>query len=368
MTEQLRVGVVGTGWYNDIMHLPILRDDPRAKTVSICGRRRAPAEEMARKYGIPNVYTDYREMFENDNLDAAVIASPDYEHHPMTMAALDAGLHVMCEKPLASTAELAREMLARAEEVGVVHMTYFTHRWMPHLQHLEQLIKEGYIGKCYDAQFHYWQGWHRAAKYDWHYDAEIGNGILGDFGSHMINATQKFVGEITAVSAHLTAHVDRPTRDGKPMVNANDSAMLTLAIENGAHAIIHVSDVAYIGDRNQEQKMILHGDAGTIEIEIAYGRPGFEVRGVRDGEEEFRKIPTPAHMLKGADINRPMLDQAPQIFKVQHLGLYQFFDAILDGKPVPMDFREGMKVQEVVDAAIESDKKGGWVTLQRGSA
>ena len=153
MTEQVRVGVIGTGWYNDIMHLPALRDDPRATTVSICGRRREPAEEMAKKYDIPNVHTDYREMYENDNLDAVVIASPDYEHHPMTMAALDAGLHVMCEKPLASNAELAREMLARAEEVGVVHMTYFTHRWMPHLQHVQQLIDEGYIGKVFRRAF-----------------------------------------------------------------------------------------------------------------------------------------------------------------------------------------------------------------------
>ncbi len=164
MTEQIRVGVIGTGWYNDMMHLPALEYDSRAITVSICGRRREPAEEMAKKYGIPSVYTDYQEMYEKENLDAVVIASPDYEHHPMTMAALDAGLHVMCEKPLASNAELAREMLAKAEEAGVVHMTYFTHRWMPHLQHLEQLIEEGYLGMVYDAQFHYWLGWHRVAK------------------------------------------------------------------------------------------------------------------------------------------------------------------------------------------------------------
>jgi predicted dehydrogenase len=315
---------------------------------------------------MPKVYTDYRELLENDNLDAVVIATPDYLHYPMTMAALDAGLHVMCEKPLASTAELAREMVARAEEVGVVHMTYFTHLWMPHERHLKQLIEEGYIGKCYDAQFHYRQGWHREAKYDWHYDAKIGNGILGDFGSHMIIAALKFFGEITAVSAHLTAHVDRPGRDGKPMVNANDSAMLTLAFENGAHALIHVSDVAYVGDRNQEQTMILHGEAGTIEVVGDYGH-SFEVRGARDGENEIRTIPTPAHLLKGLDVDSPWIDQAPQVFKEQQLGLYLFFDAIIDGKPVEQDFRVGVKAQEVVDAAIESDKKGGWVTLTRGS-
>ena len=89
------------------------------------------------------------------------------------------------------------------------------------------------------------------------------------------------------------------------------------------------------------------------------------MRGARQDEKVIRTIPTPAHILKGADINLSLLDQAPQIFKEQHLGLYQFYDAILDGKPVPMDFREGMKVQEVVDAAIESDKKGCWIALPR---
>ena len=367
MSKQVRVGIIGTGWYNDMMHLPALQYDPRATTVAICGRRREPAEEMAKKWAIPSVYTDYKEMYENEDLDAVVIASPDYEHHPMTMAALEAGLHVMCEKPLASNAVLAREMLDKAEEAGVVHMTYYTHRWMPHLQYVQQLIEDGYIGKVYDAQFHYWQGYHRGPKYDWHYDAKFGNGILGDFGSHMINAALGFVGDVTDVFAHLTTHVDRPGPDGKPIVPANDSAMLTLKFENGAHALIQVSDVAYIGDRSQEQKMILHGEAGTLEVVGSYGH-SYEVRGARDGEKAIQTLPIPAHMLKGIDPNLPWEYQAPQVFKEQHLGLYLFFDAIVDGKPVPQDFRVGMKVQEVVDAAIESNKKGCWVSLPRNGA
>ena len=71
---------------------------------------------------------------------------------------------------------------------------------------------------------------------------------------------------------------------------------------------------------------------------------------------------------KGADLNRPLLDQAPQIFKEQHLGLYIFLDAILDGKPASADFSVGLKVQEVVDAALESDRQGCWISLPRGGA
>ncbi len=113
--------------------------------------------------------------------------------------------------------------------------------------------------------------------------------------------------------------------------------------------------------------MILHGEAGTIEVVGSYGH-SFEVRGARDGEKEIRTIPTPAHMLKGIDPNLPWEPQAPQVFKEQHLGLYLFFDAIVDGKPASPDFSVGVKVQEVVDAAIESDKKGTWVSLPQSGA
>ncbi|HRW09960.1 MAG TPA: Gfo/Idh/MocA family oxidoreductase, partial [Caldilineaceae bacterium] len=103
MTESVRVGVIGTSWYADMMHLPTLQSHSQAEIAAICGRNREPAEVLAKKYAIPAIYSDYREMIEQGNLDAVVVATPDDLHYPMVMAALDAGLHVICEKPLAST-------------------------------------------------------------------------------------------------------------------------------------------------------------------------------------------------------------------------------------------------------------------------
>ena len=104
------------------MHLPNLQSDSQANTVAICGRNRDRAEEMARKYDIPQVYTDYRTMLEDGELQAVIVATPDDQHYPVTMAALDAGLHVLCENPIALQVTQVRKMLDKAEAIGIKHM------------------------------------------------------------------------------------------------------------------------------------------------------------------------------------------------------------------------------------------------------
>ena len=99
MPGEVRVGVIGTSWWADDMHLPSIKSHPQARLAAICGRNRERAEEMAAKYDIPLVYTDYREMIAKGGLDAAVISTPDDLHYPITMAALDAGLPP-CTQPM----------------------------------------------------------------------------------------------------------------------------------------------------------------------------------------------------------------------------------------------------------------------------
>ena len=130
--EKVRIGVIGTSWWADLVHLPSIASHDRADLVAICGRNQERAREMAAKYGIGATYADYRQMIAKEGLDAVVIVTPDDMHHPMAMAALDEGLHVMCEKPLGLNVAQTAEMLAKAEEAGVTHMVYYTSRWFPH--------------------------------------------------------------------------------------------------------------------------------------------------------------------------------------------------------------------------------------------
>src|SRR3712207_1327556 len=132
MPNTLAIGVIGTSWYNDLMHLPNIKSHPQAQLVAICGRNLVRAQEMAIKYDIPAVYTDYREMLAKAKLDAVVVVAPDDLHYEMTMAALDAGLHVICEKPLTMNAQEARALADKAAAAGLQHMTFFTWRWTAH--------------------------------------------------------------------------------------------------------------------------------------------------------------------------------------------------------------------------------------------
>ena len=362
MTEQIRVGVIGTSWYADLMHLPLLQSHPQAKIAAICGRNRDRAEEMARKYDVPNVYTDYRALIEKGDLHAVVVAVPDDVHYPMTVHALDKGLYVLCEKPLAHRADQAREMFEKAEQAGVKHMTYFTYRWMPGFRHVKQLISDGYLGAPYHVHIRYLAGYGRRAYYQWKWDRRRAHGILGDLGSHMIDLARWYFGDMVGVSARLSTFVERPGKDDQPLDPANDSALLTLQFENDAVGVIQVSAVAHVGDRGQEQHVVLHGEDGTLEID-ADSAHGYTVRGARHDDEEFQVLATPDVLLAGADVNAPFMDQMMAIFRTQSVGTRLFVDAIVDGLPLSPSFYDGLQVQQVIDAANASDEQGCWVSL-----
>jgi len=355
MPESLRIGVIGASWYSDLRHLPALQSHPRAQTVAICDTDRDRAEEMAAKYGIPLVSSDYREVIDKGNLNALLVVTPDYTHHPITMDALDAGLHVLCEKPLALNARQAREMYEKAEAVGVKHMTFFTFRWPPHYRYLRELIDEGYVGRCFDCHICLLQGGGRSGQYSWRYDRKCANGFLGEYGAHMLDLARWYVGDIAKVNAHLRMLLDRPGADGGVLDPTNDAVMLAIEFANGAQGMMHLSSLAHIGNRGMDQRITLHGESGTLEATATF--TGAEIRGARDGEEEFHLLPIPERVLEGVD------KANPHHVISQFAGVYLFIDSILEDRPISPSFYDGLQAQEVMDAAIESDQRGCWVSL-----
>ena len=363
MSERVRVGLINTSWYAESLHLPSLKSHLQADVVAICGRNQVRAEALARQFAIPQVFTDYRALIEQGRLDAVVIAPPDDLHYVMTMDALDAGLHVLCEKPMALTAGQAQAMLVKAESAGVKHMVFFTFRWLPHTRYLHELIDGGCIGRCYDCAISYVHGGGRDGHYAWRLDGQRSNGILGDLGSHLIDLARWYNGEIARVSAQLATFVPRTGPDGKRVTPANDSAILQLEFANGAQGIIHASAVAHVGNRGLEQHIVLHGQDGTLESEFLFGNFGgsgasMMVRGVRATETAVRSLDIPDHIWGGVDPSRPL-----DVFIKRSAGGRSFIDAILDDHPASPSFVDGLRVQEVIDAAIESQHSGRWVSL-----
>ena len=137
------------------MHLPALHAHPNAEIIAICGRNPENAQRMAARWNIPQIYTDYRTMIDRGDLEAIVVSTANDTHYPMTMKALQSGLHVLCEKPLALTYAQAQEMADLAEEKGLKHMVPFTYSFMPTARYLKELIESGYIGQPYHLNMRY---------------------------------------------------------------------------------------------------------------------------------------------------------------------------------------------------------------------
>ena len=361
MKETVRFGVIGTSWWADSIHLPALVSDPRVALVAISGRSAERAQETAAKYGSPAVFTDYREMIAKADLDAILIAAPDDLHCEMTMAALDAGLHVLCEKPLALNASDAKAMYDRAEAAHVRHMVFFTWRWMPHIRYMRELIDQGVLGHLYHAQFSFMMGGGLNPEYQWRLDRTRANGVLGDLGSHMFDMARYLAGDVTRVSAHLASHVRHTGSDGKPVDPANDSALALLEFAGGAQGGVHVSVVARVADPFFEQQLVLHGEKGSIKADMTIG--GGVMLQVAQGDAPMQPVTIPARYWEGVDSSQPFFDQFAMFFSSQPNGSRLFVEGILENRPVVPSFYEGWKAQQIIDAAIAANERGCWVDV-----
>ena len=366
MDNLIRVGVIGTSFYSDKMHLTSLKSHPRARIEAVCGRNRERAEEIAAKYEVPKVFTDFREMIESGSLDAVVIATPEDMHYEMTMAALDAGLHVLCEKALARTGREAGAMYRAARDAGVKHMVAFTYRWFPCYRYLAQLIAEGYVGRIFDISIQFWS-WHgRDGKMPWRFDARRSNGALSDLGSHMIDLARWLAGDIAEVTATLSVCMERTRSDGTSDDPANDTAVLAVRFADGATGSIAVSAASVEADRVQEQRVTIHGVKGTLEC--IYSMQGtdwsagrmftpFEILGVKAGGR-FESLTVPESIWGKADRSNMILGQF-----TESQGARGFVDAIIENRPAAPGFDAGYAAQRVIDAALESDRSGRWVKV-----
>jgi predicted dehydrogenase len=362
MADQIRVGIVGSSWFADMLHLPNLKSHPDAHLSAICGRNRERAEEMAGKYGFDKVFTDYRALIDSGTVEALVVVAPDDLHYEITMEALEAGLHVLCEKPLALSGTHAKSMHDKAAATGVKHMTFFTYRWLPQYRYVKRLIDEGYIGRCYHFNCRYLGGYGRDSEYGWRFDGQRSNGILGDLGSHMIDLAHWWVGNIAQVSGRIGTYVERPGPEGQPLDPANDAATMSLGFANGAQGVIHVSAVADMGERGQEQHFVLYGESGTLEITMNYSQ-GVRIRGIQQGDDQFTDISVPDDLYGDVDRAEPFISQSLAWFQSQPIGDRLFIDSILEDRAATPDFLDGWKAQVVVDATMESHRTGSAVQL-----
>ncbi len=349
------------------MYLPALARHPQARVTAVCGRSQERAADLARRWSIPHVFTDAEAMLDSGLFAAVIIASPNDTHHPFAMAALERGLHVLCEKPLALTYAQAMEMAAAADRQGVKTFVPFTYRYMPTARYLRALLDEGYIGRPYHLNMRYYTGFGRSGdRFNWRFDvSRSGSGALGDIGSHFIYLATWYFGPVAAVSCRLGRMVDRPPLDpaGSPYEVADDSALLTLEFASGAHGSIHASTLAY-EDTNfgQTHHMEFHGSGGTLYHFIDWDQTQ-RVSGARVGEGAVKELAVPEHFWGGARRDT-VHNTYKDVFREQDWMIRQFVSALARGEAVRPDFHDGAAVQRILEAAALSDRERRWVDIE----
>src|SRR5262245_50151984 len=201
MAGKVRIAIIGAGAVADYHHVPGIGLDPRAQLVAACDPNEALLQKRLANWGISHTTTDYRQIAADPAIDAVIICTPNDTHLPITLACLEAGKHVMCEKPLGLGFAEAARMLRAARERNLRHMTAFTYRFAPSMKYLRHLVYSGGLGtprhfrsqRFLDLPETSW-AWRQ-------YKRHAGAGDLFDMTIHRIDYAQDLMGRMTATCA-----------------------------------------------------------------------------------------------------------------------------------------------------------------------
>lgn len=346
----VRVGLVGTSVWAEFMYLQHLQGFHHGEIVALAARNETRLEELGEQYGIKHLYTDWQAMITSGEIDAIIVASPDEHHREISLAAITAGVHVMCEKPLAMNAADAGEMLHAAQNSGLIHNVMFTWRNLPMHLKVKELLEAGTVGEVYHFDIRFVMGWASAPDYTWRLDGDRGTGSLGDLGTHETDLIRWMLGEVETVYAETEHSVKRHHSSGEPVVPTNDSSVMFLNLKSGAKGVVTTSMVFEQGDREMEQRVLIYGSEGSIEATLYMTGPnqGMKVWVAHKGgfTEEF-------------DLGNDMWSH----LGTEPIGVREFVENVALGRQQGPDFRDGYLAQVVVDAALESSRAYKRITL-----
>jgi predicted dehydrogenase len=355
--KKLRVGVIGTG-FGSTVQIPAFQAHPRAEVVAVASGQPDRARAVAQSFGVPHAFATYHELAAAD-LDLVSITAPPSLHHPMTLAAVAAKRHVLCEKPMALSTAEAAEMLDVAERARVVHVIDHELRFNPNRRKVRALIADGFVGQPRHALLTL-VGPGRAdpsRPWTWWADAAQGGGLLGAVGSHQIDLLRYCLGEIEAVCGTTETYVkERPLPDGsRRRATADDFTVFSLRFAAGAVGTILASVVTA---HARGPRVEVWGDEGTLVLDESE-----RLWGARKGQE-LAELTAPETLAPPPGMNYVTLWGVSFVRLVDHL-----VTAILDGGPVApaATFRDGLVVQRVMDA-VRATAQTGWarVSLSEG--
>ena len=186
MKPAIRIGVVGVGAIAQIAHIPVLSKMRGAQLVALCDNDRPKARSLADRFGVPDVFTDIEDLLEFDELDAVIISTPNHLHEPHVLSALQAGVHVLCERPLALTWRGVERLLTAAQRAEKKMAAALNHRFRSDVQALDRFLRGGELGRLTGVRAGHYQikksleGWR-------HRRAEAGGGAFFEYGLPLLD-------------------------------------------------------------------------------------------------------------------------------------------------------------------------------------
>jgi predicted dehydrogenase len=352
------VAIIGSGQIALANHLPGFALCPDTKVVALCDSNPEVVARAAQTTGIKATYTDYNELLKRDNVDAVLIATPNYVHAPIALAAIAAGKHVMCEKPIAMNLAEAMQMLRAAEKANVRHMTAFTYRFVPAMRYMEHLVRSGAIGTPYHFRAQRFQDW-GARNLGWRQVKKLaGTGELGDMLSHRIDYGHLLVGPIRRLVADLRRFVD--DRSGNPS-DLDDWVAILADFDNDVTGVLESTKLASgrgEGHRGQDVCEI-NGSEGSIVYTTQ--RP-LELRIGKKGDADLRTVEVPREFWVYPGSPRdPNAGDPLATFRYDQD--FEFIDAIRNNRPCRPSFADGARAQAAMDAAVLSAEERRWVDV-----
>ncbi|MEY9928107.1 scyllo-inositol 2-dehydrogenase (NADP+) [Catenulispora sp. GP43] len=344
LQNPLRVGLIGYGLAGRAFHAPLIATTPGLRLQTVVTANPERREQLSREYPQARAVDSVEQLLADPSaLDLVVVASPNDTHSPSARAALEAGLPVVVDKPLAPTAAEARELIELAEARGVMLTVFQNRRWDSDFRTAKHLIAEGGLGDVhrFESRFERWRpqiatGWRESA------DPAKAGGVLNDLGSHLVDQALHLFGPATRVYAEVDVR--------RPGAVADDDAFIALTHASGVHSHLWMSAVAaQLGPRlrvlgNQSAYVVQGLDPQEAALRAGerpgpgWGEPAESEWGLLGTTEDARRYPS-----------------LPGDYPAFYAGVVA---ALRDGAPAPVDPRDALATLTVLETARRSAAEG----------
>ncbi|HEY9089303.1 MAG TPA: Gfo/Idh/MocA family oxidoreductase [Anaerolineaceae bacterium] len=371
MSKTLNVGIIGMGFIgrvhaNAYHAIPLcFPAAPVTAKLSAALRSHAGTDEFLLQAGFDRVTTDLQEFLDAP-LDLVDICTPNDLHAPEALAAIERGIPVYCEKPLARSLEEARRMADAAQQRGVLTHSAFVMRYLPAMRQMKALLQAGELGEVYTFRANMFHSSYldTGRPMSWRLrNAASGGGAFADLGAHLLDMLRYLLGDVDCVRADARTFIrERPVRKGseqRDTVDVDDWLCATLEMRSGAIGQVEAHRVA--AGAAEDTKIEIYGSKGALAFHIAqpesvrffsqargqWLQGAFSTAGLDDGMRPIESIyPTPK-FTQGMMTNVHLASQ------------FDFLQCIVEGRPSALDFSAAVAVQEILEAAYISAKRGG---------